>query len=95
MPSGQLRDYYWRIVACLAGCWEFLDARHPAFQFPSDDEVEHTGAPHHPGISTHPHQLHPGAKPKRGPERLCPTDIPRVDFIAVVEKIIEQIERSE
>lgn len=143
MPNGQLRDYYWRIVAFLAGCWEFLDARHPAFQFPSDDEVEHTGAlnativfrngarlyaraslderaalreydyayiyydrlgrrifqyddaPHHPGISTHPHHLHLGAKPKRGSERICPTDIPRVDFIAVVEKIIEQIEHAE
>ena len=145
MPNGNLRDYYWRIVAFLAGCWEFLDARHSAFQFPSDGEVEHTGAlnativfwngarlytraslderaaaaireydyayiyydrrgkrifqyddaPHHPGLSTHPHHLHLGAKLERGPERVHPTDIPRAEFIAVVEKIIEQIERSE
>jgi hypothetical protein len=48
-----------------------------------------------PDIPLFSFRLHLGAKPKRGPERICPTDIPRVDFIAVVEKIIEQIEHSE
>jgi hypothetical protein len=44
MPKGKLRDYYWRIATFLAECIEFLDTEHSAFEFPGDDEVEHTGA---------------------------------------------------
>ena len=140
MPDGKRRDYYWRIVTFLAERLEYLDTEHSAFQFPSDDEVDYTGAlratlvfrddsqlyvraslddraevreydyayiyydssgkrllqyddaPHHPEVSTHPHHMHRGERPKRKRERVYAIDVPRVDYIVMIEKAIEYLD---
>jgi len=56
--------------------------------------LQYDDAPHHPDVSTHPHHLHRGEKPKHGTERVYPIDVPRVDFIAVVEMIIERLRKT-
>jgi len=53
---------------------------------------QYDDSPHHPEIATHPHHLHRGTKSKR--ERIVPLDIPQVDFIAIVSKIIAQIKSA-
>jgi len=71
--SAEIREYDYAYI--------YLDASgNRIFQY--DD------APHHPGISTHPHHLHRGMKPKRGKERIYPSPILRVNFIQIVERII-------
>jgi len=52
---------------------------------------QYDDAPHHPQVSTHPHHLHRGEKPKRGRESVYAIDLPRVEFTAVVEKVIERL----
>ncbi len=52
---------------------------------------QYDDAPHHPHVSTHPHHLHRGDKPKRGRERVEAIDVARVDFIAMVEKAIARV----
>jgi Family of unknown function (DUF6516) len=52
---------------------------------------QYDDAPHHPHVSTHPHHLHRGEKPKRGKERVYEIDLPRVDFISIVEKAIKRV----
>ncbi|MDE3091841.1 MAG: hypothetical protein KGJ80_20915 [Chloroflexota bacterium] len=53
--------------------------------------LEYDDAPHHPHVSTHPHHLHRGEKPKRGKERVYEIDLPRVEFTAIVEKVIKRL----
>jgi hypothetical protein len=102
MPNGKLREYYGRITAFLAECSDYLDTEHSAFIFPDEYAYiyydphgrrifQYDDAPHHPEISTYPHHLHRGAKVKRGKERVYAIDLPRVDFIAMVEKAIGQV----
>lgn len=49
---------------------------------------QYDDAPHYPELATYPHHLHRGEKPKRGKERVEAIDMPRVDFIAVLQKVI-------
>lgn len=46
---------------------------------------QYDDAPHHPEVSTHPHHMH------RGDERISASDLPRVDFFAVVEQILPRL----
>jgi hypothetical protein len=52
---------------------------------------QYDDAPHHPQVSTHPHHLHRSEKLKRGRERVYEIDLPRVDFISIVEKAIKRV----
>lgn len=52
---------------------------------------QYDDAPHHPHVSTHPHHLHRGDKPKLGREEVYAINLPRVDFIAIVEKAIRRV----
>ncbi len=49
---------------------------------------QYDDAPHHPEIATHPHHLHRDTKSKR--ERISALDVPQVDFITIVEKVLER-----
>lgn len=53
---------------------------------------QYDDAPHHPKIATHPHHLHRG-KPKQKRERVYPLDLPQVNFIAIVKKVIGLLEQ--
>ncbi|MBI4674275.1 MAG: hypothetical protein HY741_21745 [Chloroflexi bacterium] len=55
---------------------------------------QYDDAPHHPEIATHPHHLHRGVKSKQKRERVYPLDVPQVNFIVIVEKVIERLESS-
>ena len=61
----------------------YLDA-HGTRVFQYDD------APHHPELPTHPHHVHKGRQPTKGPDRAWPLDIPRVDFVTVLSKIVRE-----
>ncbi len=52
---------------------------------------QYDDSPHHPEVSTHPHHLHRGDKPKHGRERVDAIDLAQVYFIAVVDKIITRL----
>ena len=61
----------------------YLDARgNRVFQY--DD------APHHPELLTHPHHVHKGRMPAKGPDRALPLDIPRVDFVTILGKVVRE-----
>ncbi len=61
----------------------YLDAQgNRVFQY--DD------APHHPELSTHPHHVHKGHRPAKGPDRALPLDVPRVDFVTILGKVVHE-----
>lgn len=43
MANGKRSEYYWRLVAFLAECSEYLDAEHSAFVFPDEEDVRLRG----------------------------------------------------
>ena len=47
---------------------------------------QYDDAPHHPELSTHPHHVHKGRRPAKDPDRALPLDIPRVDFVTILDK---------
>ncbi len=53
---------------------------------------QYDDAPHHPKIPMHPHHLHRGGSRKRKKERVYAIDVPQVDFITIVEKVIGRME---
>ncbi len=53
---------------------------------------QYDDSPHHPEIATYPHHLHRGVKTKR--ERIQAIDVPQVDFITIVTKIIERLQQE-
>ncbi len=53
---------------------------------------QYDDAPHHPEIATHPHHLHRDTKSKR--ERISALDVPQVDFITIVSKVIAQLKKE-
>ncbi|MBI3912850.1 MAG: hypothetical protein HY327_01445 [Chloroflexi bacterium] len=53
---------------------------------------QYDDSPHHPSISTHPDHLHRGEKPARGKEHIHASDLPRVEFIAVLDKVIAHLQ---
>jgi hypothetical protein len=65
----------------------YLDA-HGNRVFQYDD------APHHPELSTHPHHVHRGQRPARGRDKALSLDIPRVDFVTVLQTVCERLEKS-
>jgi hypothetical protein len=54
---------------------------------------QHDDAPHHPNLSTHPHHMHKGQRPDQGPDKALPLDIPRVDFVTILSKVVERVAR--
>lgn len=64
----------------------YLD-RHNNRIFQYDD------SPHHPEISTHPHHLHRGTRPKRRHERVYAIDVSQVDFVTIVGKVLERLQK--
>jgi hypothetical protein len=46
---------------------------------------QYDDAPHHPGVATHPHHLH------RGENRVRALDVPRVDFFAMLEQVLNHL----
>jgi hypothetical protein len=138
MPDGKLRAYYWEVFTALAEIADLLDAAHPDYSFPSEDEVEYTGAlhailifkdgsrlivhswldataeirehdyayvyldaegnrifqyddaPHHPELSTYLHHTHQRQRPAKGPDEALPLDIPRVDFVIILDRILNE-----
>jgi hypothetical protein len=62
----------------------YMDAdRQRIFQY--DD------APHHSELNTYPDHFHKGAKPNQGVDRAYALDIPDVNFVAILEKIVSLI----
>lgn len=61
----------------------YLDAQ-------GDRVFQYDDAPHHPHLPTHPHHVHKGRQPTKGPDRAWPLDIPRVDFVTVLDKIVQE-----
>lgn len=55
---------------------------------------QYDDSPHHPNIATYPHHLHRGIKPKRKKDRIRATDVPQVDFITIVEKVIAHLTKG-
>ncbi len=55
--------------------------------------LQYDNAPHHPGISTHPHHMHKGKKPIEGKDQAHPADISPVNFTTVLTKISEDYVR--
>ena len=51
---------------------------------------QYDDVPHHPRISTNPHHLHRG-ETKRKKERVYALDIAQVEFITIVEKVIDRL----
>lgn len=51
---------------------------------------QYDDSPHHPGVPTHPHHLHKGERPLRGKDPAHELDIPQVDFMTVMDKIIRE-----
>lgn len=52
--------------------------------------LQYDDAPHHPELPTHPHHVRKGQKPAKGPDRALPLDIPRVDFVTVLGRIVRK-----
>lgn len=48
---------------------------------------QYDNSPHHPELTSHPHHVHRGPRPREGKGRAFELDIPRVDFITVVSKV--------
>jgi len=77
--TAKVREYDYAYV--------YLDAQgNRVFQY--DD------APHHPGLTTYPHHVHRGPRPVQGPDRALPLDIPQVDFMTVLDKIVRECLRN-
>jgi len=51
--------------------------------------LQYDDASHHPEISTHPHHMHRGERPTEGQDRAHKLDIPQVNFLTVLTKIVE------
>jgi len=51
---------------------------------------QYDDAPHHPELSTYPHHTHKGQRPAKGPDEALPLDIPRVDFVTILDKILHK-----
>ena len=49
---------------------------------------QYDDAPHHPQLSTYPHHVHKGRRPAKGPDVALPLDIPRVDFVTILDKVV-------
>ena len=52
--------------------------------------LQYDDAPHHPELPTHPHHIHKGRRPAKGPDRALPLDIPRVDFMTVLDRVVRE-----
>jgi hypothetical protein len=77
--TGQIREHGYAYV--------YLDA-HSNRVFQYDD------APHHPELPSHPHHIHKGQIPVHGPDKALSLDIPRVDFVTVLQVVRERLEKS-
>lgn len=53
--------------------------------------LQYDDAPHHPQLPTHPHHVHKGRRLAKGPDRALPLDIPRVDFMTVLDKVMRDL----
>ena len=51
---------------------------------------QYDDAPHHRELSTHPHHVHKGPRPAKGPDVALPLDIPRVDFVTILGKVVRE-----
>lgn len=51
--------------------------------------VQYDDAAHHPEIASHPHHMHKGEPPEKGVDQAYELDIPQVDFVTVLTKIID------
>lgn len=73
--TAEVREYDYAYV--------YLDA-HGNRVFQYDD------APHHPELPTHPHHVHKGRRPVHGSDEALSLDIPQVDFVTVLDKIVRK-----
>ncbi len=51
--------------------------------------LQYDDAPHHPEISTHPHHIHKGEWSAEKKDQARKLDIPQVNFVTVLARIIE------
>jgi hypothetical protein len=50
---------------------------------------QYDDAPHHPELSTHPHHVHKGPQPFESTDKALSLDIPHVDFMLVLDKVMQ------
>ncbi len=41
-------------------------------------------------MPAHPHHVHKGRRPAKGPDRALPLDIPQVDFVTVLGRVMRE-----
>lgn len=65
----------------------YLDAQ-------GDRVFQYDDAPHHPGLSSHPHHVHKGRRPAADPDRAWPLDVLHVNFVTMLDRAARECRRN-